>query len=254
MIDIAAHLKTSNQKIILGGETNGAAQNRSWWHELGNYYRDGMMVFALDGLADTHALHRVGTDFDTVVENMRAFTASGGRATWKFILFQHNEHQINPAEKLAEDSGCSQFVVVSSRDYNDTLRKPKTMDFKIKREIFRHYKEESIEASCKPLTDGSLYIAADGTVHPCCFAHCMYITEHNQQFRFILPLIEKYREEINFKTRPLEDILKGAYFQKVLALSKTNSYCRIKCSPHKKKIRQKMILYHKHFGRNESVN
>ncbi len=247
MVDIVSYIKGLNKKIVLGGETNAATQKPDWWHALGNYYRDGMMVFAVDGLSDTHSLHRVGTDFDTVIRNIRAFTSSGGQAAWKFILFEHNEHQIKPAEKLAEESGCNQFIVVSSRDYNDTLRKPKTLDIKIKREIFRLYKDESVEASCKPLADGSLYIAADGTVHPCCFAHCMYITEHNQQFRFILPLIEKYNERINFKTRQLGDIITGKYFQDVLALSKNNSYCRTKCNAHKKKVRQKMILHHKYF-------
>lgn len=247
MVDIVSYIKGLNEKIVLGGETNAAAQKRDWWYALGNYYRDGMMVFAVDGLADTHSLHRVGTDFDTVIGNIRAFTSSGGQAAWKFILFEHNEHQIKPAEKLAQESGCNQFIVVSSRDYNDTLRKPKTLDIKIKRDIFRFYKDESVEASCKPLTEGSLYIAADGTVHPCCFAHCMYITEHNQQFRYILPLIERYKERINFKTRQLEDIITGRYFQNVLTLSKTNSYCRTKCNAHKKKIRQKLVLYHKYF-------
>lgn len=247
MVDISSYIKELNNNIVLGGETNGATQKREWWSSLGNYYKDGMMVFAVDGLSDTHSLHRIGTDFDTVIENIRAFTASGGKATLKFIIFEHNEHQINPAEKLAKESGCNQFIVISSRDYNDTLRKPKTLDFKIKRDIFRLYKDESVEASCKPLADGSLYIAADGTVHPCCFAHCMYITEHNQQFRFILPLIERYKERINFKTRKLEDIITGKYFENVLTLSKTNSYCRTKCNAHKKKIRQKMVLYHKHF-------
>jgi len=247
MVDIAGYLKGLNEEIILGGETNAAAQKSDWWHALGNYYKDGMMVFAVDGLTDTHHLHRVGTDFETVIENIRAFTSSGGKATWKFIVFEHNERQIKPAEKLAKELGCNQFIVVSSRDYNETLRKPKTLNFKIKRDIFRDYRDESVAASCRPLTDGSLYIAADGTVHPCCFAHCMYITENNQQFQFIVPLIEKYGETINFKTHPLEDILIGEYFQNVLTLSRANSYCRTKCNSHKKKIRQKMVLYHKHF-------
>jgi len=247
MVDISGYIKELNAKIVLGGETNGATQTRDWWSALGSYYGDGMMVFAVDGLSDTHSLHRVGTDFDIVMGNIRAFTSSGGKAAWKFIVFKHNEHQINHAEKLARESGCTQFIVISSRDYNDTLQKPKTMDFNIKRDIFRLYKDDSAEASCKPLANGSLYIAADGTVHPCCFAHCMYITEHNQQFQFILPLIERYKERINFKTRKIEDIIVGKYFQNVLSLSKTNSYCRTKCNPHKKKIRQKVVLYHTQF-------
>jgi MoaA/NifB/PqqE/SkfB family radical SAM enzyme len=247
MVDITRYIKELNDQIVIGGETNAAVQHRNWWSALGNYFKDGMMIFAVDGLADTHSLHRVGTDFDTVTENMRAFTASGGRATWKFILFEHNEHQIDSAEKLAKESGCDQFMVVSSRDYDEKLRKPKTLDIQLKRDLFRQYKDLTVEASCKPLADGSLYIAADGTVHPCCFAHCMYITEHNSQFRFILPLVRRYENKINFKTRPLEDIVTDEYFQNVLSLSKTNSYCRAKCNPHKKQIRKKLIVHHKHF-------
>ena len=103
MVGIAAYVKGINEKIILGGETNGATQKNNWWYDFGKYYRDGMMVFAVDGLADTHRFHRVGTNFDTVIGNIRAFTSSGGRATWKFIVFEHNEHQIKPAEKLAKE-------------------------------------------------------------------------------------------------------------------------------------------------------
>lgn len=252
MVDIVAYVKTLNETIIMGAETNGSVQDEAWWRALGALFHDGCVIFCVDGLEETHALHRIGTDFTKIIKNIRAFTATGGVAHWKFIVFEHNEHQIKEAEALARDIGCARFSVISSRDYDETLRRPKTFDFKIKREIFSSYwnvlQEADGHAICKPLGNKSLYIAADGTVHPCCLAHCMYITEHNELFRYIVPLIEKYHGEINFKTRPLEDIIRGPYFEEVLATSKTNPYCKIKCSKYKKEIRQQLILYDSRFA------
>lgn len=242
IVAIADYLKSLNSKITLGGDTNGMVQSENWWQELGAYFSDGALVFAVDGLADTHARHRVGADFSTVIRNARAFARGGGMAYWKFIVFAHNEHQVEAAESLARDIGCKGFAAISSRDYNNDLRKPKSFQFDIKRNVFSHYLNTSPCALCNPIRKGLLYLAADGTVHPCCFAHCMYICQHNHDFRFIVPLIEKYLPEINFKTHPLETILAGPYFKAVLEQSRNNVYCRMKCSPHKKEIRQQLVL------------
>ncbi len=250
--EITAYIRESNPDIILEGETNGSFQPEGWWQALGASFAKGCMVFSLDGLEDTHRLHRKGTDFHTIIKNLRAFVSAGGIAHWKFIAFEHNEHQIAEAEQLAEKIGCSRFYVISSRDNNPELRKAKNLDFEIKREMFysgwENLPEKERRAICKPLENGSLYIAADGTVHPCCLAHCMYITEHNRRFRFIVPIIEKYYDQINFKTTPLQDIIKGPYFAEVLAKSKTNEYCSIKCNKHKRKIRRETVLHDRFFG------
>ena len=203
MVAIARYLKSLNGKVVLGGDTNGMVQSEDWWQELGASFADGVLVFAVDSLEDTHARHRVGTDFNTVIRNIRAFARGGGMAYWKFIAFAHNEHQIEAAETRARDIGCKGFTAISSRDYNDRLRPPKSFAFDLKRNIFSHYEDTSPCALCNPIRKGSLYLATDGTVHPCCFAHCMYISEHNHDFDFIVPPIEKCRSEINIKTRQL---------------------------------------------------
>jgi MoaA/NifB/PqqE/SkfB family radical SAM enzyme len=252
-IDITKYTQDLNEDIIVEGETNGSVQSETWWGALGALVQKGCVVFCVDGLEDTHGLHRIGTDFHRITRNIRAFTRAGGVAHWKFIVFKHNEHQIEKAEALASDLGCTRFYAVSSRDYDETLQKPKSLDFEIKRDIFFSYWEElrgaGEHALCKPLGNRSLYIAADGTVHPCCLAHCMYITEHNDLFGYIVPLIEKYQSEINFKTRPLEEIITGPYFEEVLETSKTNPYCMIKCSKYKKEIRKQLVLHDTYFGK-----
>ncbi len=243
MTDIAAYIKELNPQIMLGGETNGCGRNPSWWQALGSWFQDGGMVFALDGLENTHALHRIGTDFRKIIKNIEAFTVSGGVAHWKFILFEHNKHQIEAAEKMAREIGCARFFVVSSRDYDQTLLKPVGIRFQIKRDIYQTYEHEDLIALCKPQVKRSLYLAADGSVHPCCHAHCMYITEHNQRFQFLVALIDRYYSEINFKTKPLADIIQGPYFEAVFSQSKTNRFCRMKCNRFQLDIRRKLILY-----------
>jgi len=243
---ISTLIKEHNPAVILMGDTNGSVQNEAWWRELGCSFSDGTMFFALDGLEDTHAIHRKNTDFKRIVRNVEAFTGAGGVAHWKFILFKHNEGQIEEAEKLAKEIGCSRFFVVSSREYNGDCRKPVSTTFDLKSEIFSAYQLKTIsqeeQAVCKPYQNHSIYIAADGTVHPCCLAHCNFITEHEPSFDFIIDLIEKHIDQINLRTTPLEEILRGPYFRRVTQISKTNSYCRMKCNKYRKEALGKLIL------------
>ena len=250
-VEIARYIKQTNDTVKMGGDTNGASQDEAWWKTLGPFFHDGGLVFTLDGLEDTHSIHRRGTSFGKIIRNVKSFTAAGGVAHWKFVLFEHNEHQIKDAEALAKEIGCSRFFVISSRDYDDRRRQPQTFNIDIKRDLFLSYWEKLEDgekhAMCKPWNAGSIYIAADGTVHPCCFAHCMYITEHNKLFGYMVSLVDKYYNDINFKTTPLQGILAGPYFEEVFAKSKLNKYCTIKCNKYKKEIRKNLILYDTYF-------
>jgi len=251
VLDIAAYIRQLNPDITLEGDTNGSSGTPEWWQALGASFQKGAMVFALDGLADTHRLHRRGTDFNKIIRNMRAFVAGGGMAQWQFIVFKHNEHQLRAAEDLAQEIGCRRFYAFASRDFSSDLTPPELLDFRIKREVFSGYREElkdsDRQALCRPLADGTLYIAADGSVHPCCYAHLMYITEHNARFDFIAPLVEKYYEQINFKTRPLADIVQGPYFKEVSAKSAGNAYCQTKCNRFRKQIRRQLVILDRFF-------
>jgi MoaA/NifB/PqqE/SkfB family radical SAM enzyme len=250
-VDIVAYINTINPDVKMDGETNGSLQKDEWWRRLGAVFHQGDLIFALDGLADTHHLHRRGTRFDQVIRHLQAFVSGGGRAYWKFIVFDHNEHQIQAAESLARDLGCSGFFAVSSREYTSQLRKPKSLKVEIKRDIYQKHLDSLLDgerrALCQPFNAGSIYIAADGTVHPCCFAHCMYITEHNRAFDYIIPLIEKYRAQINFKTNAIKDIVEGPYFSAVERQSPDNAFCQLKCNRYRKVVRDKLNLYRKVF-------
>jgi len=84
MVQIAGYIKELNQDVVLGGETNGSIQDEKWWRTLGSFFKDGSMEFSLDGLFDTHAIHRIGTDYHKIIKNIKAFTGAGGVAHWKW--------------------------------------------------------------------------------------------------------------------------------------------------------------------------
>jgi MoaA/NifB/PqqE/SkfB family radical SAM enzyme len=251
VLEIAAYIRRLNPDITLEGDTNGSHGRPEWWQTLGASFQKGAMVFALDGLEDTHRRHRQGTDFHKIIRNMRAFIAGGGMAQWQFIVFKHNEDQLRAAEDLAREIGCRRFYAFASRDFSPDLTPPDILDFQIKRDVFSGFRQElkgsDRRARCRPLADGTIYIAADGSVHPCCYAHLMYVTEHNARFDFIAPLVEKYYGRINFKTRPLADILQGSYFAEVFKKSGDNAYCQIKCNRFRKQIRRQLVIRDRFF-------
>ena len=49
-------------------------------------------MFAVDGLADTHSIYRVRTNWDKIIENIKAFTNNAGRARVIMTVFEHNKH------------------------------------------------------------------------------------------------------------------------------------------------------------------
>lgn len=106
-------LELSKCKIIIN--TNGSLRTVAWWSKLGNMLGNrGHVFFGLDGLEDTHSLHRIGTNFNKIIKNLKAFNQAGGKSTWSFLIFKHNQHQINEAELLSKECGCEHFAIKST--------------------------------------------------------------------------------------------------------------------------------------------
>jgi MoaA/NifB/PqqE/SkfB family radical SAM enzyme len=104
------YFRQHNKDINLSMHTNGSMKRPEWWAELARVIgRKGYVIFGLDGLHDTNNLYRQGTVWDKIMENVKAFIAAGGRARWDFIVFAHNEHQVEEAEQLSKDMGFEKF-------------------------------------------------------------------------------------------------------------------------------------------------
>lgn len=168
--------------------TNGGARTTAWWEQLAEVLPNtSSVVFALDGLSDTHHLYRVGTKFETVLNNAISFIQAGGTAEWVFIRFRHNEHQVEQAEALSKKHGFKKFTLKNSSRF---ILEPKIsvlnrngdlthyiepasdtpLQF-INSTIINNYKEivNKSVINCKSKINKEIYIDAYKNLYPCCW-------------------------------------------------------------------------------------
>jgi len=113
-VDIYEYIREINPGISLACNTNGSLRNKDWWYRLGKVIggnRGDYCTFSLDGLEDTNHLYRRNTNWKKIMENAEAFISAGGIAHWDYIVFEHNEHQVDEAKELAKSMGFKNFNV-----------------------------------------------------------------------------------------------------------------------------------------------
>ena len=84
-------------------------------------YKLRAMTCSIDGASpETYVKYRVGGDFDRVIANIRALNAFKLQyrspypaLTWQFIVFGHNEHEIEKARALAKSLGMAFWAKLS---------------------------------------------------------------------------------------------------------------------------------------------
>jgi sulfatase maturation enzyme AslB (radical SAM superfamily) len=182
--------------------------------------RPGVKIgFALDGLADTHDLYRQDTDWHRVIANATAFIGAGGHAIWRFIPFDHNQDQEQACRDLANELGFVQFenidagrnrgpVYSRTGEFSHWLGKPFTDHEKLNPPDIRPMLESHItwfdhrtvklDKDTQPLNLicqhnrlKEIYIAADGTVYPCCFLGFYPATMTHPGNTQLLPLVKE---------------------------------------------------------------
>jgi len=126
-LEAFAYFREHNPDLFLSMHTNGSMKKPEWWAELASVIgRKGYVVFGLDGLEDTNHLYRQGTVWSNIMRNVEAFIKAGGRARWDFIVFAHNEHQVEAAEELSKQMGFEKFQYKkSARFFSNTKAQTK---------------------------------------------------------------------------------------------------------------------------------
>lgn len=114
-LEAFSYFRDCNPNIMLSMHTNGSAKKPEWWTKLAEVIGSkGYVIFGLDGLGDTNHLYRQNTIWSKIMENARAFIKAGGRARWDYIVFAHNEHQVEEAEALSKSMGFEKFQIKKS--------------------------------------------------------------------------------------------------------------------------------------------
>lgn len=184
---IISHEKIKRLQI----HTNGSLRSKKWWRELSDKFKcfdQADVVFALDGLDDTHSIYRQGTNYNKIIENAKAFIENGGSAVWQFIPFKHNQHQIMDCLKLSKKLGFKRFEFYRNARYPSQARHYKTGkniqlekwdDPHEAKNIFLRQNDVVDKENCMHLSIPSLYLSARGVLSPCCFLAKCNIKETN---------------------------------------------------------------------------
>lgn len=246
-LEIFSYLRDVNPDISLGMNTNGSARDKKWWCELAKVFsKKGEIKFGIDGLHETHSIYRKNTKFEKIIENAKAFIDAGGTAHWEFIVFKHNEHQVEDARKCSEKLGFDKFTLkktgrffsntkVKTNDFQQVLREDGQLDYIIEKPTNKEFqnislkKEKEIinrfgsmesyldqtEIDCKVIKESSLYISSEGLVFPCCWtANQLYLWYMPERTGQIWNLVEKHggKRALSALENPIQDIISGPFF------------------------------------------
>lgn len=267
LLSIVSWIKeNSTAKITIN--TNGGIRSKRWWQQLAKILNPltDKVFFGIDGLEDTNHLYRIGVDYKKLIGNLKAFNDAGGQSIWSFLVFEHNQHQVEGAKLLSQKLGCASFVFKSTSRFvnkehqlidctsvvdqqgkkiytihpatDDRYRNTGYDDFIQIEKIHNGYENylQTAKISCKSKKQQSIYISVEGDVFPCGWlADRMYgyESEKHQDHQTLIKMIDSVggREKINLHYSKLEDIIYNQWFGTIEKSWDTNQLhrCSLMC-------------------------
>lgn len=247
-LEVLSYLRDSNPKMKIGIYTNGSARNREYWSTLADlvdYCR-----FGIDGLKDTNHIYRRGTVWSKILESVSAFVSAGGRAEWDFIVFRHNEHQVDEARQLSKQLEFARFNAKRTARFmhprnGRKLRRVRVLnrkggvDYYLEEPVLLRNRNSMVESlstdsstyrdfddylqtttiSCKAALNNSIYVSAEGEVYPCCWTGMRYRWYSSDTVEHMSSLIDECRggrAEIDGRSRHIRDIVEGQLFTELI--------------------------------------
>ena len=254
-LDMYEWLRYNNNEMWLGMITNAGGRSDDWWKRLAGIFGDrGKVSFSVDGLEDTNHLYRVNVDWKRVENSMDVFTQAGGQGTWVFLIFEHNEHQVEEAERMAKLFGLDfqkkktgrwvqsyrtvkNFIPddkIDKKTHHKVDKKITSKGNEIKPPIKTEHQNKSVneydklikqhgtfqdyldttKIECKSLKKREIYISAEGLVTPCCWTAGKLHKVYREQSKQIWSYIDDIKN-INAFHKPLNEIIEGDFFKKI---------------------------------------
>jgi MoaA/NifB/PqqE/SkfB family radical SAM enzyme len=198
-LEVFKYFRENNPTMWLSMNTNAGARDEEWWAELARTFdRKGAVIFSIDGLEDTNHLYRQGVNWKNIERSVKSFINAGGRARWDFLIFDHNQHQVEEAKELSIKWGFEKFVskktgrfvtatfekkeehqAINRKGKETTLlQKPKDefLNPELKKidQLVEKYGNidsyhDQVQIKCKVKDEGNLFITAEGIALPCCW-------------------------------------------------------------------------------------
>lgn len=245
LLEMCRYSTEINSNLNIRIHTNGSAKSTEWWSNLAKALpKVHNLVFALDGLADTHHIYRVGTNFNTILKNARAFIDAGGIAEWCYIRFKHNEHQVEEARQMAKDYGFNSFVLKNSsrfilepkfkvidKEGNTKYHLEPASDTPMKfidKKAIANYKEivKQADIKCMAKEQREVYIDAHYSVFPCCWLSTLPYTYRDMDEMYLVgqEMVSQYHDlvsslggldNLNAIKKPLNEIIDSYEYQTV---------------------------------------
>jgi MoaA/NifB/PqqE/SkfB family radical SAM enzyme len=205
--EIISYVKSHGTKLKI--HTNGGIHGVDYWKDVGAILtKQDIINFDMDGLADTHSKYRINTEFENVFRNAcTVINNSDTQVHWKYIVFEHNRHQVEEARELARKNNFHTFSTVkTSRD----VFAPKSGKFVHAKKTDAYEKAEKV-IRCVWDDWGKWYISPEGLVFRCCWTGGHYYDQGEK--RFYYP--PKFEQMFNGLHVPLEKILSYEYWTKL---------------------------------------
>lgn len=210
LIGMCQYIKDTSPDVNVHIHTNGGARSIEWWEDLKSALPTNHCVFfAIDGLEDTHHIYRIGTTYERVIRNAKAFITAGGEAEWVFIKFRHNQHQVEEVRQRSKDLGFKRFTIKNTNRFIGEqkfavldrqgqhiydLEPPDdsqvaVIDVSMITKFRDQYRETEID--CYSKKHREIYVDVHGRASPCCFvAHAPYNMDESR------PLVSDLKKQI----------------------------------------------------------
>lgn len=225
------HLLCENLKKInctIHITTNGSKKSEKWWQELVQILDDkDTITFSIDGLADTNQIYRVNSDFDSIIAGFNQIKGKV-RSIWKYIVFKHNEHQVNTAREMAKELGFDFFNLERSDRWwkKDLMPSQQFVDPAYKHQI-AIINNQKVNAKMQPkcAKKHDLYIDSAGNFFPCCWTG-LYNFRHKDIFD---PRLKRFQIKNNDVAGILNDPEVQKFFSSTKDYESASKCCKIYC-------------------------
>ncbi len=166
VIKIIEYAKKKNIYVMLS--TNATAMTTAYNKRLLESGIDYLMVAIDGGSKQTYEAYRRGGDYDKVIANVQDLLRQKENSRtakpfveWQFIVFRHNEHEVDATEKMAYEMGINKFTPLPAYVENEEWA---ATDSRYRTDLGN---PERLYNCDRPWSH--LNVRADGGVASCCY-------------------------------------------------------------------------------------